>query len=300
MSFSKYLLHTLPDSYVAVDLETTGLDSNKDVIIEMAAVKVENGNITARFESLVNPGREVSAYITKLTEITNDMLTKAPTLDQVLPDFLSLIQSDVMLGHNFSFDLRFLRSAAASLGLPFEKCQYVDTLSIARRVFPEWKHNTLPDLVKNLHVEGAGAHRAMPDALSTKGCYDALRKAAAERGMTEKDLSTVLSESNLTVQPNAYRPIEGIEGKTFVFTGDMARMTHKEAEQKVLNAGGYYNDKNVTNATNYLVMSNEGYSKVQKGEESRKYKTAMEKKLKGMDIEVISEDVFLEMLEPEA
>ncbi len=283
MSTSKYLLHTLPDSYIAVDLETTGFDPKRDAIIEMAAIKVENGNIISQFESLVNPGRQIGAYITKLTGITNDMLSEAPTLDQVLPDFLTMIQSDVMLGHNFSFDLRFLKSSAASLGLPFEKCQYVDTMCIAHKVFPEWKHYTLPDLVKNLHVESAGAHRGMLDVLATKGCYDALRKAMAER----------------SIQPDTYQPIDEIKGKTFVFTGKMERMKREEAKQKVLNAGGYYSEKNVTLATNYLVLGNEGYNTPSEDGKSGKRRKAEELKLKGMDIEIISEDVFLQMLEPD-
>lgn len=298
MSSSKYLLHTLPDSYVAVDLETTGLDPNWDDIIELAAVKVENGNITAQFESLVNPGCPIGDFITELTGITDDMLANAPTLDQVLPDFLSLIQSEVMLGHNFGFDLRFLQNAAASLGLPFDKCQYVDTMRIARRVFPDWEHYRLRDLVENLHVESARAHRGMADVMATKECYDALRVVMAERGMTEKDLSPVLHAGNLKAQPDASRLIEGIAGKTFVFTGAMERMERREGMQRVLNAGGYCGD-NVTSVTNYLVLGNKGYCMALKGGKSSKQKKAEGMKLKGMDIEVISEDVFLEMLEPE-
>ncbi len=296
MSTSKYLLHTLPDSYIAVDLETTGLDPEWDDIIELAAIKVENGSVTAQFESLVNPGCQIGGFITELTGITNDMLSEAHTLDQVLPDFLTLIQSDVMLGHNFSFDLRFLQNAADSLGLPFEKRQYVDTMRIARKVFPDWKHYRLCDLVENLHVESAGAHRGMLDVLATKGCYDALRKAMEERGLTAEDLCNTASARSLKVQPDAYRPDEDFVGKTFVFTGAMERMTRKEGMQKVLNAGGFCGD-NVTKDTNYLVLGNQGYTMALEGGKSAKHKKAEAMKLKGMDIEVISEDVFLMMLE---
>ncbi len=301
MPLSKYLLYTLPDSYIAFDLQTTGLDPNYDNIIELAAIKVENGSITSQFESLVNPGFAIDDFITELTGITNDMLSGAPTLKQVLPDFLSLIQTDIMLGHYFSFDLRFLQKAAAAYDLPFEKCQYVDTMRIARKVFPDWKHHRLCDLVENLHVKSEGAHRALLDVLATKGCYDALRKAMAERGMTAEDLTPAKliysPASSLKIQQDAYRPDEDIEGKTFVFTGAMEHMTRKEGMQKVVNAGGYCGD-NVTKETNYLVLGNKGYCMALEGGKSSKHKKAEAMKLKGMDIEVISEDVFLLMLEP--
>lgn len=301
MPISKNMLFTLPDSYVVVDLETTGLDAKWDSIIEMAAIKVENGSIVASYESLVNPGYEIDDFITELTGITNDMLSSAPTLEQVLPDFLALIQSDVMLGHYLCFDVRFLKTAAETLGLSFEKTKYVETLRIARKVFPEWRHHRLCDLVENLHIESAGAHRAMLDVLATKASYDALRAIMDERGMTVEDIKpnkhANSRASNVAVQLDAYQPDEDIEGKTFVFTGAMERMTRKEGMQKVVNAGGYCGD-NVTKETNFLVLGNKGYSMALSGGKSSKHKKAELLKLKGADIEVISEDVFLQMLEP--
>lgn len=289
----------LPDSYIVVDIETTGFDPRLDSIIQMAAIKVENGDITTRYACLVNPGHAIDGFISALTGITNDMLRDAPMLEQVLPDFLALIQSDVMLGHSLRFDLRFLEAAAAAQGLALEKCDYVDTLQIARKVYPEWQHHRLCDLVKNLHIESAGAHRAMLDVLATKASYDALRKTMAERGMTADDLKkrAHVSASDVNIQPDAYRPDEDIAGKVFVFTGAMERMTRKEGMQKVVNAGGHCSD-NVTKDTNFLVLGNKGYSMALTGGKSSKHKKAERMKLDGMDIEVISEDVFLQMLEP--
>lgn len=301
MPISKNILFTLPDSYIVVDLETTGLDAQRDSIIELAAAKVENGSITTQYESLVNPDYEIDSFITELTGITNKMLADAPTLEQVLPDFLTLIQSDVMLGHYLCFDVRFLQAAAESLGLAFEKTQYVDTLRIARKVFPEWRHHRLCDLVENLHIKSEGAHRAMQDVLATKASYDALRAVMDERGMTADDIRPAkrsrVSAICVSIQPDAYQPDEDIEGKTFVFTGAMERMTRKEGMQKVVNAGGHCSDS-VTKDTNFLVLGNKGYSMSLNGGKSSKHKKAEQMKLKGADIEVISEDVFLQMLEP--
>ncbi len=301
MATSKSSILALPDSYIVADLETTGLDSERDSIIEMAAVKVENGRIVAQYEQLVNPECEVDEFIAELTGITNEMLHSAPTINQVLPEFLSLIQSDTMLGHNFSFDLHFLKHAAEQQGLAFDKCQYVDTLRIARKVFPEWQHHRLCDLVANLHIESTGAHRAMADALATQSCYEKLRSAMIEKRMTLDDLQPAkrayAPASGLTIQQNAYQPNEDIEGKTFVFTGAMERMTRKEGMQRVLNAGGFCSD-GVNKDTNYLVLGNKGYAAALSGGKSAKHKKAEQMKLKGMPVEVISEDVFLQMLEP--
>lgn len=301
MPITQNQLYMLPDSYVVLDLETTGLDPQWDSIVEMAAIKVENGVVTDRYESLINPGYKISGFITELTGITNDMLQDAPSIERALPGFLSLIQSDVMLGHYLCFDVRFLKAAAEKQGLAFEKCQYVDTLRIARKVYPEWRHHRLRDLVENLHIESEGAHRAMPDVLATKASYDALRKTLAERGMTAEDLKPSKSAhslaGSLSIQPDAYQPDEDIEGKTFVFTGAMERMTRKEGMQRVFNAGGRCDDS-VTKETNFLVLGNKGYSMSLSGGKSAKHKKAEQMKLKGADIEVISEDVFLQMLEP--
>lgn len=300
MAISRNMLYELPDSYVVLDLETTGLDARWDSIIELAAAKVENGTVTQTFQSLVNPGYKIDGFITELTGITNEMLDGAPSLEQVLAPFLTLIQSDVILGHYVCFDIRFLQAAAQEYGLAFERHQYVDTLRIARKLYPEWPHHRLCDLVENLQISSEGAHRAMLDVLSTKACYDALRATMRERGMTVEDIKPhkhYTRAGDLTVQEDAYEPDEDIAGKVFVFTGAMEHMTRKDGMQAVLNAGGQCGDR-VTKDTNYLVLGNKGYCVALEGGKSSKHKKAEQLKLRGADIEVISENVFMQMLEP--
>lgn len=300
MARSGDMVYQLPDSYIVIDLETTGLDAKRDSIIEIAAAKVEDGMILEQRTSLINPGYEIDEFITELTGITNEMLGTAPTIKEVLEEYLAFIQSDILLGHYLCFDIRFLKVAAAEMGLSFERCQYVDTLRISRKVYPEWKHHRLCDLVANLQIPSIQAHRAMADALATKASYDALRAVMREKGMTENDIKPIkrnLQAKSLTVQEAAYEPDIDILGYTFVFTGAMERMTRKEGMQRVLNAGGLCGDR-VTKDTNYLVLGNAGYNMALSGGKSAKHKTAEKLKLQGCDIEVISEDVFLQMLEP--
>lgn len=182
------LLYRLPSQYTVVDLETTGFSCVKDRIIEVAALRVRDGEVVEEFQSLVRCPYEITAKITHLTGITNEMLADAPSLEDVLPDFLRFIGNDLLMGHYLSFDIRFLNVAAKELGLQEKAYKYVDTMYLARKLFPAWEHHRLEDLVTNLKVESGEAHRALGDTYRTKKCYDALREEIAARGLTEADL----------------------------------------------------------------------------------------------------------------
>ena len=100
---------TLPDDYVVLDLETTGVSWYRDTIIEFGAVKVVDRKPVDTYQQLVNPMRNLNPFITQLTGITPDMLEPAPTLDTVLPDFLRWCGDDAMIGHNImQFDIKFI------------------------------------------------------------------------------------------------------------------------------------------------------------------------------------------------
>lgn len=182
------LLYKLPSQYTVVDLETTGFDCNKDHVIEVAALRVRNGEVVDSFESLIHCPCEIDQTITKLTGITNEMLADAPLLESVLPSLLDFIGSDLLMGHNLSFDIRFLNMATAAIGKEQKSYKYVDTMYLARKIFPEWKHHRLDDLVSNLKVDVGTAHRALGDTYRTKGCFDALCEEIRARGLTEADL----------------------------------------------------------------------------------------------------------------
>lgn len=173
----KHIL-SCPDSYVCVDLETTGLNPCSDRIIEIGAVKVLNHVITAQFQSLINPGFRISSFISGLTGITNEMLTKAPPVSQVFPEFLSFIGDLPLVGHNIHcFDIKFLRMASLQLMQEPLSNNYFDTLYMARRLYPAERHNRLQDLIVRFGIADLEEHRALSDALQTVACYDFMRKA---------------------------------------------------------------------------------------------------------------------------
>ena len=290
--------YLLPSDYVAIDTETTGLDPARDDIIELAAVRVRDGQPTETYQTLVKPPFPIDAFITELTGITNEMLKDAPAIQNVIADYVAFLGDDIILGHNVNFDINFIYDASIQHAAQPVGNHYVDTMGLARRIFPEWKHHRLGDLIESFHLQGGDAHRALADAYYTKGCYDALRCAMDTKGLTLEAIKPVKQTYARDLRPQTEQFDIGspIYRKTFVFTGAMERMVRKDAMQTVLNLGGYCGDS-VNQDTNFLVLGNAGYSITLVDGKSAKRRKAEKFKAEGEDIEIISEDVFLDMLD---
>ena len=168
-----------PDSYVVVDLETTGLQPAKDRILEIGAVKVENGEVKDTFCTFINPRMAIPPFIQALTGITQDMVENAPTAEQAFYEFLDFCGDRDLMGHNLMFDYSFLKHQAANLKLSFEK-RGIDTLKIARSVLPELESRSLTSLCEYFQINREQAHRAFHDALATHEVYEQLKKRARE------------------------------------------------------------------------------------------------------------------------
>ncbi|MDD3368702.1 MAG: 3'-5' exonuclease [Lachnospiraceae bacterium] len=162
------------NSYVCLDLETTGLDPGVEKLIEIGAVKVEEGKVMERFSTLVNPHRPLSDFVQNLTGITEEELQSAPELETVLPKFLEFAGDYILLGHSVLFDYSFVKKAAVEQGLQFERMA-VDTLKIARKFLPELESRSLPSLCRYYHLDYT-PHRALQDAEATHRLYQCLLK----------------------------------------------------------------------------------------------------------------------------
>lgn len=160
-------------SYIAFDVETTGLNPAENEIIEIGALKVREGKVAERFMELVRPLSPVSPSITALTGITNQMVSSARSRHDVISDFLAFCGEDVLIGHNVSFDYSFVKTSAAAEGLPFEKSG-IDTLKIAQKVHKDLESRSLESLCRYYHIENRSAHRAYHDALATAKLYQTL------------------------------------------------------------------------------------------------------------------------------
>lgn len=160
-------------SYVAFDVETTGLNPQENEIIEIGALKVREGKVVERFIEFIKPTGAISSAITSLTGITNEMVSDARPRCQVIADFLDFCEEDVLIGHNVSFDYSFMKCSAAADGLSFEKMG-IDTLKIAQKVHKDLESKSLGSLCDYYHIENKSAHRAYHDALATAKLYQTL------------------------------------------------------------------------------------------------------------------------------
>lgn len=151
--------------YVAFDLETTGLSSQKDEIIEIGAVRMRGGKELGRFQTFVNPGRRLEQKIVELTGITDAMLADAPSIEKVLPEFLEFVGDRVLVAHNADFDTGFIREACRKQGLPYGFTS-VDTLILSQNLLPHLNKFKL-DVVSNaLSLPDFNHHRAGDDAVT--------------------------------------------------------------------------------------------------------------------------------------
>lgn len=219
-------------SYVSLDLETTGLNPKLDKIIEIGAVKILNGVRTDTFSTFVNPGRRLEERITELTGITDEMLADAPTIEQVLPEFLEFLGELPILGHSVLFDFSFLKKAAVNQKLFFEK-EAVDTLRIARKHLAALEHRSLDFLCEYYEIPHQ-AHRALADAEATSVLYGKL----SEQFFTEEDkvfcperLHYAAKRDTPATKPQKERLYRLIEQHKIKVDFDVEKLTRSEASR---------------------------------------------------------------------
>ena len=170
---------TVDSPFVVFDIESTGLDKNKCKVIEIGAVKVENGKITDRWSTFVNPGVKIPRNITDLTSITDSMVKDALTFEEQIDDFIKFCEGSVMVAHNANFDMGFMKEESKNCGRNFQ-LPYLDTMVLARCMYKELPNHRLDTLCKHLGVINAHHHRAVDDAEATAQAFvkmlDALKK----------------------------------------------------------------------------------------------------------------------------
>ncbi|MDQ0148948.1 PolC-type DNA polymerase III [Eubacterium multiforme] len=170
---------TLDHSYVVFDLETTGFSPKNDKIIEIGAVKIENGKIIDRFSEFVNPKRNIPYKITELTGISDDMVKNSDDIETLLPKFLEFSKGSVLVAHNAAFDTGFIKGNCRRLGLDFD-FTILDTVPLARFLYPELKKVKLNIVAKHLGISLENHHRAVDDAKATCDillkCFEKLKE----------------------------------------------------------------------------------------------------------------------------
>ena len=166
----------VPD-YIVFDLETTGTSPKHDEVIEISAIKVEKGNPTDEFSTLVNPGITIPYYATAVNGITDNMVSGAPNFEEALKDFIDFIGDFVLVGHNIAcFDMKYIYRDCRKYFGNVPDNDYIDTLPIARKYLPILAHHRLTDLADYYKISTEGAHRALFDCEMNRIVFEHLRE----------------------------------------------------------------------------------------------------------------------------
>ena len=278
--------------YCVIDVETTGLSIYFDEIIEIALIKVRNDKIVEEYSQLIKPINRIDTFITELTGISNEMVENMPVIEEVSGEVLSFIGNDIILGHNTSFDLNFLKAGCKK---EIDN-KYMDTLQFARKLYPELKHHRLKDLSDYLKIS-KNKHRAMADCITTKELYDQIKlkmnieNIEIDNLWSKKITNKDFKPSNDNIDQDGF-----FYGKHVVFTGTLERMPRSSAKQMVVDLGAIL-DNSVVKATNILILGSTEYNTILRGEKSSKHIKAEKLKLGGQDIDIIDEYTFYDLLD---
>ena len=186
---------SLDTTYCVLDLETTGFSFRTEKITEIGIMKVKNGEVIDEFECFVNPEKPIPQRVVEVTHITDDMVKDAETIDKVLPKVLDFIGDSVIVAHNADFDVGFLKYNAKQLGLSLENT-YLDTLRLAKELFPDYKKYKLGVIAENLGIEVLVAHRALDDVDTTVKVFKVMiEKLKAKGAETLDDIENVFGNT---------------------------------------------------------------------------------------------------------
>ncbi|AWI04229.1 DNA polymerase III subunit alpha [Clostridium drakei] len=168
-------------TYCVLDLETTGFSPVIEKITEIGIMKIKDGKVIDKFSCFVNPKKPIPPRVVEVTNITDDMVRDAETIDKVFPKMLDFIKDSVLVAHNAEFDIGFLKHNSRVLEYDFD-FTYLDTLTLAQELFPDFKTYKLGRIAKNLGIKVEVAHRALDDVDTTVKIFNVMLEKLKERG----------------------------------------------------------------------------------------------------------------------
>ena len=298
--------------YTVIDIETTGLDRQTAEIIEFGALRIENGTPSAQFSMLVQASAPVPPVCARLTGITDDMLAGQPEIREALAAFAAFIGDTPLVGQNLlDFDLPIINRICEEQGISPLRNRCCDTLLTARRCLTLSSYR-LEALASALGAEQSTAHRALGDCETTYRVFERLaddypaavqwarpprpRKTAPSAPrprVTASQLAHFQSRpkaKDIVPATDLFDPAHPLFDKTCVLTGELLKLSDREAMQRIADCGGK-NADNVTKKTDLLIVGG-GSPKEKKSGKVRKAEEYIEK---GIPIQIISEEEFLQM-----
>lgn len=166
-----------PDRYVVVDIETTGLNATENSIIEIAAIRYEDGKQVDKFVQLINPHEHISSFITNLTGISDEMVEQCPDINEVILQFKEYIQDDILVGYNVNFDINFLYDNLKVTHNLILDNDFVDVLRFTRRLLSFLPSHKQTEIASYYSIDIQGAHRAEKDCLICHEIFEICREA---------------------------------------------------------------------------------------------------------------------------
>ena len=184
-------------TYCVLDLETTGFSFRTEKITEVGIMKYKNGEVIDSFETFVNPEKPIPERVVEVTHITDDMVKDAPKIEEVFPKILEFVGDSVLVAHNADFDIGFLKHNASVLGYTLDNT-YLDTLRLAKDLFPDFKKYKLGLIAEKLGIKVEVAHRALDDVDTTVKVFRIMLDMLKEKkAKTVDDIDKVAADENL-------------------------------------------------------------------------------------------------------
>lgn len=273
--------------FTVLDVETTGLNCTNDAIIEIALVKVENGEIIDRYHHYVDPGIPISKAASEVNHITDDMVAGQPRIYEILPNILEFVGDDIIVAHNASFDLKFL--GYACLRYRFRcPCLYFDSMRLKER-WPDVQNKKLQAFLNAAGIENKNAHSASGDAEALALLM--IKSMKEFHVKMPEDIQPSYSVEHFT------GPVDLIDntlaGKRFVITGEINGYERYDLEKLICSHGGKATVK-ISSATDYLVVGT--FTGFPDGYVSSKVEYARKLIETGGKISIISPDELFDMM----
>ncbi len=188
--------------YCVLDLETTGLSFRTEKITEVGIIKIKNGEVVDEFECFVNPEKPIPQEVVEVTHITDEMVKDAETIDKVIPKIIDFIGDSVLVAHNADFDIGFLKHNFAEYGYELNNT-YIDTLRLAKVIFPDMKKYKLGMIAEKLGIEVIVAHRALDDVKTLVAVFNVMIEKLKDHGAKNvNDIDNVIESD-----PEAYKKL---------------------------------------------------------------------------------------------
>ena len=274
--------------YYVLDVETTGLDRTFDYIIEIAWIKVSNGEIVDSFSTLVNPGMPIPPAATRVNGIRDADVANAPRYYDIKNKVADALLESVVVGHNVQFDLAFIKSLLGDLE---GRILYLDTVHYAKKAFPGMKNYKLGTLCRELSLCHQCTHRSLADVTATKELFDMCQSVLQKKDQEEKAEKQRLKKEAEEKRASRFSasPLFNV---AFAFTGDFSR-SREDMEALALSAGAVIRTR-ISSKTDYLVVGD--LSNTPNVVTTNKLSKANEIIAKGGKIKKISESEFMDMI----